>query len=51
MESRARRSVGGLRRTPHDGAAFWIEVSAARNGTFAVTNRRNGFRKEYRISR
>jgi competence protein ComEC len=31
----------------HDGAAFWIKVSAQRTGTFTVTNSRNGFSKTY----
>ncbi len=32
---------------PHDGNAYWIEVSAARDGAFDVTNLRNGFSKRY----
>ena len=32
----------------HDGTAFWIKVSAERDGSFTVTNRRNGFSKTYR---
>jgi competence protein ComEC len=32
----------------HDGRAYWIEVSAQADGTFTVTNSRNGFRKTYR---
>ena len=31
----------------HNGAAFWIKVSARDDGTFAVTNARNGFTKTY----
>jgi competence protein ComEC len=31
----------------HDGAAFWIKISAQRDGTFTVTNARNGFAKTY----
>ena len=31
----------------HNGAAYWIKVSAQRNGTFTVTNSRNGFSKTY----
>ncbi len=31
----------------HNGAAYWIKVSAQRNGTFTVTNSRNGFTKTY----
>ena len=32
----------------HNGAAYWIKVSAESNGTFTVTNARNGFSKTYR---
>ena len=32
----------------HNGQAYWIEVSARADGTFTVTNTRNGFAKEYR---
>jgi competence protein ComEC len=31
----------------HNGRAYWIKVSAQRDGTFTVTNYRNGFRKTY----
>ena len=31
----------------HNGAAYWIKVSASQNGTFTVTNQRNGFSKTY----
>jgi competence protein ComEC len=31
----------------HDGPAFWIKVSAKPDGTFTVTNARNGFAKTY----
>ena len=31
----------------HNGAAFWIKVSAQQDGTFTVTNARNGFAKTY----
>lgn len=31
----------------HDGAAYWIKVSARDDGTFTVTNARNGFSKTY----
>ena len=31
----------------HDGAAYWIKLSAQRNGTYTVTNARNGFTKTY----
>jgi competence protein ComEC len=32
----------------HNGAAYWIKVSAQQDGTFTVTNARNGFSKTYR---
>jgi competence protein ComEC len=32
----------------HDGPAHWIKVSAQQDGTFTVTNSRNGFTKIYR---
>jgi len=32
----------------HDGTAFWIKVSAQADGSFTVTNSRNGFTKTYR---
>ena len=35
----------------HTGEAHWIEVEARRDGTFTVTNSRNGFRKSYAASR
>ena len=31
----------------HNGAAFWIKVSAQESGAFTVTNTRNGFSKTY----
>jgi beta-lactamase superfamily II metal-dependent hydrolase len=31
----------------HNGQAYWIKVSAQENGTFTVTNTRNGFSKRY----
>ena len=31
----------------HNGAAFWVKVSAKRDGSFTVTNTRNGFSKTY----
>ena len=31
----------------HDGAAYWIKVSARADGSFTVTNGRNGFSKRY----
>jgi len=32
----------------HNGRAYWIKVSAREDGTFTVTNSRNGFSKDYR---
>ncbi|HWF96399.1 MAG TPA: MBL fold metallo-hydrolase [Xanthobacteraceae bacterium] len=32
----------------HNGPAYWIKVSAQTDGTFTVTNTRNGFSKTYR---
>lgn len=31
----------------HDGTAYWIKVSASADGSFTVTNSRNGFGKRY----
>ena len=31
----------------HNGQAYWVKVSAQDDGTFAVTNQRNGFFKTY----
>ena len=31
----------------HNGAAYWIKVSAQEDGSFTVTNSRNGFSKRY----
>jgi hypothetical protein len=32
----------------HNGPAYWIKVGAQTDGTFTVTNTRNGFSKTYR---
>jgi beta-lactamase superfamily II metal-dependent hydrolase len=32
----------------HNGAAYWVKVSAQTDGSFTVTNARNGFSKTYR---
>jgi len=32
----------------HNGKAYWIKVSAQEDGSFTVTNTRNGFSKTYR---
>jgi hypothetical protein len=34
----------------HNGTAYWIKVSAQADGSFTVTNRRNGFSKTYAAS-
>jgi competence protein ComEC len=34
----------------HNGKAYYIKISAQRDGTFSVTNNRNGFAKTYRPS-
>jgi hypothetical protein len=31
----------------HDGTAYWVEISAREDGSFTVTNARNGFSKTY----
>ncbi|PWT96796.1 MAG: MBL fold metallo-hydrolase [Terriglobia bacterium] len=33
----------------HNGTAYWIKVSAQEDGSFTVTNARNGFSKTYRV--
>jgi competence protein ComEC len=33
---------------PHNGAAHWIKLSAEQDGSFTVTNTRNGFSKTYK---
>jgi hypothetical protein len=35
----------------HNGTAYWIKVSAQQDGTFTVTNARNGFSKTYKAER
>ena len=32
----------------HNGRAYWVKISAREDGTFTVTNSRNGFSKQYR---
>jgi competence protein ComEC len=32
----------------HNGRAYWVKVSAREDGSFTVTNTRNGFTREYR---
>lgn len=40
--------AGGNPAPVHNGAAFWIKVSAQQDGSFTVTNSRNAFTKTYR---
>ena len=40
--------AGGPPPPQHNGTAYWIKVSAQTDGTFTVTNSRNGFSKTYR---
>jgi beta-lactamase superfamily II metal-dependent hydrolase len=35
----------------HNGTAYWIKLSAQQDGSFTVTNARNGFRKTYKAGR
>jgi competence protein ComEC len=35
----------------HNGTAYWIKVSAQQDGSFTVTNTRNGFSKMYKVLR
>jgi beta-lactamase superfamily II metal-dependent hydrolase len=40
--------AAGIQPAPvHNGKAYWIKVSAQPDGTFTVTNQRNGFSKTY----
>jgi len=32
----------------HNGKAYWLKVSAETDGSFTVTNTRNGFNKTYK---
>jgi hypothetical protein len=31
----------------HNGTAYWFKISAQQDGTFTVSNTRNGFSKTY----
>jgi len=42
------RGQGVPARPVHDGQAYWIKVSAQADGSFTVSNARNGFTKTYR---
>jgi len=35
----------------HDGTSYWIKLSAQQDGSFTVTNTRNGFSKTYAVGR
>jgi competence protein ComEC len=39
--------VANIVEDPQHGSAYWIKVSAQSDGSFTVTNSRNGFRKTY----
>jgi len=41
------RGSGAAPAPVHNGPAYWIKVSARRDGSFTVTNSRNGFSKTY----
>ncbi len=41
-------TLQGARPPVHNGKAYWIKVSAQQDGTFTVTNARNGFSKTYK---
>ena len=43
LRSPGRRASGAV----HNGTAYWIKVSAQTDGSFTVTNARNGFSKTY----
>jgi beta-lactamase superfamily II metal-dependent hydrolase len=43
--------VANLAEAIHDGTAYWVKVSAREDGSFVVTNGRNGFVKAYRARR
>ena len=48
------RGAGGPAPAPtptHNGPAFWLKVSARDDGSFTVTNARNGFAKTYEARR
>lgn len=41
------RGAGGQPPPVHNGAAFWLKVTAREDGSFTVANARNGFTKTY----
>jgi hypothetical protein len=40
---------GGPPPPQHSGRAYWFKVSANSDGSFSVTNTRNGFSKTYAV--
>jgi competence protein ComEC len=44
------RGAQGAAAPQHNGTAYWLKVSAQMDGTFTVTNSRNGFSKTYRAA-
>jgi hypothetical protein len=44
----ARGTPGASPAPVHNGKAYWIKVSARQDGSFTVTNTRNGFSKTYK---
>ena len=41
-------ATGGAAVPAHNGPAHWIKIAAQADGSFTVTNGRNGFSKSYR---
>jgi hypothetical protein len=44
----ARGAPGATPAPAHNGPSFWIKISAQQDGSFTVTNARNGFSKTYK---
>ena len=42
-------ATGGPPPPAHNGAAYWLKVAAQADGTFTVSNSRNGFQKTYGV--
>jgi competence protein ComEC len=42
-----RMFIANLEAPVHNGTAHWLKVSALSDGSFSVTNTRNGFTKSY----
>jgi len=47
MTPPARGAAGATAQPVHNGQAYWIKVSGRQDGSFTVTNSRNGFSKTY----